>query len=247
LVNKAAIAKIISALDLQKSDVVVEIGPGGGALTLPLLEKCQDLNCRVVAIEKDAKLAAALGNRTKNTRAEVMVGDALKLLPEIAAPYKLVGNIPYYITGKLLRTLGEMEKKPDLIVLTIQKEVAERLTAQPPRMNLLAAATQIWSKPRIIARLKPKDFRPPPKVDSAVIKLEIEPKIEEKPALERYYRLIKILFKQPRKTVLNNLSTGLKIGKNEAVEIAKKCGLTGAERPQNVSLSQALQMSLELE
>lgn len=236
LVNRAAIAKIISALDLQKDDTIVEIGPGGGVLTLPLWEKCRDLNCRIVAIEKDAELAAALGNKIKNARAEIVTGDALKLLPEIATPYKLVGNIPYYITGKLLRVLGEMPEKPRVIVLTIQREVAERLSAQPPKMNLLAAAVQIWAKPRIIGYLEPRDFEPPPDVQSAIIKLEIEPKIEGKPALDAYYRLVKILFKQPRKTVLNNLSTGLKISKNEALEVLKKAGLTGEERPQNLSV-----------
>lgn len=241
LKNKSAINSIIQALDIQPNETVVEIGPGEGALTLPLAEACDKIGGRLIAIEKDRNLAGALPQKIKNV--EVITGDALK---ELATPksyilnsksWKLVGNIPYYITGKLLRVIGELEQKPSLVVLMIQKEVAERLSAQPPSMNLLAAATQIWSKPEILLNLKPKDFNPPPEVDSSVIKLEIELKIKEKKTLEAYYRLIKVAFKQPRKTLLNNLSTGLEMPKEKILEIVKKCGLTGEERAQNLSLN----------
>ncbi len=248
LINKSAIIKIIASLDLRPGENVIEIGPGEGALTIPLAEECRKIGCKLIAIEKDAKLAGEIINRLPEV--DVVKGDALKELPKIArkiTSYKLVGNIPYYITGKLLRIIGEISEKPERIVLMIQKEVAERLSAQPPAMNLLAAATQIWSKPEILLNLKPKDFNPPPEVDSSVIKLEIELKIKEIAASETYYRFIKIAFKQPRKTLLNNLSTGLNLSKEDTLKIMKKYGLTGEERPQNLSLNTLISLSQALQ
>lgn len=259
LINKSAIGKIISALDLKKNDTIIEIGPGKGALTIPLSEKCSEIDdrCKIIAIEKDPELAFSVKRLGYSENLlEIVNADALKCLMEItkhytliAKPYKVVGNIPYYITGKLLRILRELENKPELIVLTIQKEVAERLMAKPPRMNLLAAAIQIWAKPEIIGNLKAEDFDPPPDVDSAIIRLIPEPKLSQND-LDKYYKLIKISFKQPRKTLLNNLSTSLgKLrvkSKEEILKILQKIGLKGDERPQNLSLSQALQISLLL-
>lgn len=251
LINKAAVAKIIAALDLQSGDTIIEIGPGEGALTIPLARRCGEINCKIIAIEKDPRLVSSINNKVSGIK--IIEGDALKVLPLLHAKYltpnteyKVVGNIPYYITGKLLRVLSELENKPKLIVLTIQREVAERLVAEPPGMNLLAAATQIWSKPGIIGYLKPKDFQPAPDVESAMIKLEIELKISEKAALEDYYRLIKIIFKQPRKTLLNNLSTGLNKPKEEVLKTLQNMGLKGGERPQNLNVSAIQKLSQKL-
>lgn len=250
LKNKSVIPKIIEALELKSGETVIEIGPGEGALTFPLLEACQKIGCRLVAIEKDPGLVSSIKYEVLSMGGEIIQGDALKVLPEIHTKYlipntayKLVGNIPYYITGHLLRVISELENKPSLSVLMIQKEVAERVSAQPPKMNLLAAATQIWAEPKIIARLKPKDFDPPPKVDSAVIRLTTKSSVVSRQSSVNYYRLIKLVFKQPRKTLLNNLSDGLETDKNKALELMKSIGLTGTERAQNLNLDQLLQLS----
>ena len=192
LINKKKIEKIIEALDLKSGDVVVEIGPGKGALTIPLCENCQKLGCKIIAVEKDKDLADDLKNKIYDLgldkNIEIIEGDALKTLPRLIhnselriKNYKIVGNIPYYITGYLLRILGELENKPSLIVLTIQKEVAQRVCAKPRTrrrqgyggqgMNLLAASVQFWAEPKIIGSVSKKDFWPIPKVDSAIIKL----------------------------------------------------------------------------
>ena len=123
----------------------------------------------------------------------------------------------------------ELEHKPSLIVFTLQKEVAERLAAKPPKMNKLAASVQFWAEPKIIDYLKPSDFSPPPKVHSAIIRLLPKPyTLNPKP----YYQLVNIIFKQPRKTIFNNLrGTGLE---KRLAEI----GLTGQERPQNLTIDQ---------
>lgn len=247
LINKSVISKIIGALNIRQGETIVEIGPGEGALTIPLLKKCSEIGANLIAIEKDHRLAGELTGKIGGAPGfEIKEGDALKLLPEIPRPYKLVGNIPYYITGKLLRIVSEMPEKPETTVLMIQKEVADRLSSVPPKGNLLAAATQVWSRPEILAYLKPKDFNPPPEVDSAVIRLTDEPKIKEKSGLVAYYGLIKAIFKQPRKTVLNNLSTGLGISKEKTLEILKKEGLTGQERPQDLELSALIKLSQKL-
>ena len=200
-------------------------------------------------------------NRTSNG-VEIIYGDALKVLPNLTnelknlKTYKLTGNIPYYITGYLLRILGELENKPSLIVLTIQKEVAQRVCAKPPKMNLLAASVQFWAEPKIIGSVSKKDFWPIPKVDSAIIKLTpltllVRSSIQCNK--EKYYEFIKILFKQPRKTILNNLLSGI-VGKNwggkvnkkknkeEIIEKLKKIGINPQARPQNLSVEQILKL-----
>jgi len=120
--------------------------------------------------------------------------------------YKIVGNIPYYLTGRLLRIFQELKNPPKLIVLTLQKEVAERIAAQAPKMNKLSAIINLWAKPKILFHLKPADFYPAPKVSSSVIKLEVLPLKKRLKNEELIIQLIKIGSHQPRKTLLNNLS-----------------------------------------
>ena len=160
--------------------------------------------------------------------------------------YKLVGNIPYYITGKLLRIVGESEPKPTRSVLTVQKEVAERLSAKPPKMNRLAASVQFWAEPEIIAVLSKNEFRPKPKVDSAVVRLEsrIQNLESRKVTPDKYYQAVRILFQQPRKTIMNNLLAAGKTDKRGffAQEL-QKIGIDPNARPQNLSIEQILNIS----
>ncbi len=277
LINKSAIAETIAALTLEENDLVVEIGPGHGALTLPLAQKCVGFNCKIMAIEKDAALVDNLSEtmRKYGNMVQIIAGDALEELPKLAKReslgdedgkgWKLVGNIPYYITGKLLRIIGELENKPHITVLMVQKEVAERITATPKGgmnpvrssppigpsgalragatsngMNLLAAATQFWSDISIIKRLKPSDFDPPPEVDSAIIKLKIKDQRSKRREAEGYYKLIKIAFKQPRKTLLNNLVDGLDDKKEVILQKIADLGFNEKTRGQELSVEQLL-------
>jgi len=262
LINKDKIKKIVEALDLKEGDTVIEIGPGHGELTLLLARNFQFpiSNFRIITIEKDKKLVQILQKKfasDKNIR--IIEGDALKILPKLtksyklkAKSYKIVGNIPYYITGYLLRVLAELERKPSLIVLTIQKEVAQRIIALrqaqgKPRMNLLAASVQFWAEPEIIDYVSRKDFQPAPEVDSAVIKMVVRPALpyREVPVLKtsknyskNYYRLIKILFKQPRKTILNNLTMTMTMTKEDITKKLRKSGINPNDRPQNLDIEQ---------
>ena len=245
LINKAAIRAIVRAVDPQDGETIVEIGPGHGELTREI--KNQNAKIKIIAIEKDRRLAATLATYyAGDDDIEIIPGDALTLLPSFIhnslfiihnSSYKLVGNIPYYLTGRLFRVIGELPHKPRRIVFTLQREVAERLCAQPPRMNLLAASVQIWAEPRIVRRLVPADFSPAPKVESAVVKLETWNLERGTQNRERYYRLIKIIFKQPRQTIMNNLSRGLGIKKSEIQKKLAVLGVDPACRPQELSLA----------
>lgn len=248
LINKNKIKEIVAALELKNGDTIIEIGPGHGEITKELVSRIQKLEARIIAVEKDERLAEKLRDKmdTYGYSVDIVTGDALKVLPVItksynlkAKSYKIVGNIPYYITGFLLRTIGELKNKPKLTVLTIQKEVAERIVAKPPRMNLLAASVQFWAEPKIVGIIPKTDFSPQPKVDSAIIRLGARGKRQatrdNKEETEKYYRLIKILFKQPRKTIINNLSQ-LLTNKREIELKLQKIGIEASDRPQNLSI-----------
>jgi 16S rRNA (adenine1518-N6/adenine1519-N6)-dimethyltransferase len=253
LQDKAPLGKIVGALAIKSGETVVEIGPGHGELTKELLR----YPINVVAIEKDVRLVSFLNknfqfpisnfqssSKSQFSKLQIISGDVLKVLPEIIqnsklkiqnSSYKLAGNIPYYITGHLLRILSELDQKPKCIVLTVQKEVAERLCAAPPKMNLLAASVQFWAKPEIVGYIGRGDFHPAPKVDSAIIRLIPIGKTLMDPNV--FYPLIRPLFKQPRKTVVNNL---LETGKAKIVieQKLKAAGINSGSRPQQLSMDQ---------
>lgn len=246
LKNTAAHKKIAAALAVQTGETVIEIGPGHGELTNKLLafgfrvSGKDGLAIKIIAIEKDGYLAEKLKRKFADDKnVEIVEGDVLKILPDVVKnyklkpkSYKLAGNIPYYITGHLLRTIGNLEPKPERCVFTLQKEVAERLAAKPPKMNRLAAAVQFWADPEIILALPKTEFRPRPKVNSAVILLKTK---RQKPAVppSSYYKMMKIIFHQPRKTTLNNLvASGL--SREIAAEALRRAGLSPNLRPQNL-------------
>jgi len=239
LKNKAVIRKIIDDLQLEDGDTVVEIGPGNGVLMKEMIGRGKKL--KIIGIEKDSNLAENLINSrfVKENNIKIVKGDILDFLPRIKENYKLVGNIPYYITGYLLRILGEIRKKPLLIVFTIQKEVAERLTANPPKMNILGASVQVWGNIEILSYVSKNDFNPKPKVDSAVIK--ITPLKKEVP--EKYYETVKTIFKHPRKTILNNLLVESKEKKEVILEKIKRAGLDPKMRPQNLGVEDIIKLS----
>ncbi|MDP3901768.1 MAG: 16S rRNA (adenine(1518)-N(6)/adenine(1519)-N(6))-dimethyltransferase RsmA [bacterium] len=252
LKNTSAINNIIDSLDLKTGDFIIEIGPGKGALTIPLAKRCQELDCHIVAIEKDYALAKELARKMTvgNGQLEIVNADALKKIPDLISQltneqisYKIIGNIPYYITGKLLRMISELPQKPKKSVLTIQKEVAERINAKTGRMNLLAAAVQIWADSEIIKYLKATDFEPAPKVESAIIRLTTKKKMPvENEKLPNYYKFIKIIFKQPRKTLANNLSDGLEIKKTEITKKIINLGLRINSRPQDLTIKNIIDL-----
>ena len=252
LKNTSAGMQIINALRLEEGETVIEIGPGTGALTWPLLKQCARLNCRYIGIEKDKELAdqlaAEMPGRGFGKIATIISGDALLELPAIIHNslfiipnrYAIVGNIPYYITGALLRVMSELENKPAVAVLMVQKEVAERICAQPPQMNLLAAATQVWAQPKLLLTLKPSDFEPAPAVHSAVIQLTTHSKQLTTGESKHYYAALHRIFKQPRKMLINNLLDPLT--RPEAEKIMAELDIPLTCRPQDLSIGKLLKL-----
>lgn len=232
-------ADIVRAVPVRPDACIVEIGPGRGAITHALAKKIASAtNASFICIERDAALAEALETRYRATKTvRIIHGDVRKELPElvaagtIAAPYAVVGNIPYYLTGRLLRVLGELPTLPYAAVLTVQREVAERIAATPPRMNLLAAMVGGWAQANIIRTIPKGAFQPPPRVESAVVLFEAT---RSTPPPESYIRVAKALFRQPRQTALNNLARI--IPRDTAHSLLLKAGLDTTARPHTFSL-----------
>ena len=244
LKDSRVLDRIVAVLDITSEDIVVEIGPGHGELTRRVLKYSPK---ELIAIEKDSSLIEyylqKLIDEHKNL--QVIEGDALIELPRLinyklsTTHYKLIGNIPYYITGHLLRTVGDLENKPVCAVFTVQKEVAERVCAQPPKMNLLAASVQAWGNIGIVRYISKKSFKPSPHVDSAVIK--IIPR-QESPD-PNFYPFIHALFSQPRKTILNNLKT-LDLPRETIEKDLLSVSIDPKARPQNLNIEEIKRLSL---
>lgn len=241
LSNPGILDKIIAAAELDKDDMILEIGPGRGDLTKKLSEQAG----RVIAVEKDHRIIDELREEFKNTNVEIVEGDILKF--KVADQkfkengYKIIGNIPYYITSNLLRTIFEKWPRPKLIVLMVQKEVAQRIVARTPDMNLLALSVQIYSEPKIISYVSRGNFRPMPKVDSAIIQLI--PKGRQTEINEIFFKVIKAGFLGKRKQLANNISKNLGLGKERSVETLRKTGLDEKIRAENLSLDQWIKLS----
>ncbi len=211
LIDKNISEKIIKAGDVSKKDTVLEVGAGVGCLTLPLSEKAK----KVIAIEKDKKIIPALKEVVGDIKnIEILERDALLFSPEVKK-YKIIANIPYYITSPLIQKFLEDKNPASLIILTIQKEVAERICAKPPRMNLLATSVQFYAEPKIISSVSKNSFWPVPKVSSAIIK--ITPKQEKIDPVfrKKFFSVVRRGFSCPRKQLAKNLQ----LKKDELKEI----------------------------
>jgi 16S rRNA (adenine1518-N6/adenine1519-N6)-dimethyltransferase len=234
-----ALERIANEAGIEMTDTVVEIGPGLGGLTLQLARRAR----RVVAVEIDARLAsiaksmlAAYGN------VDLVSADILTLSPEqldVPAGYIVAANIPYNITSAVLRHLLESHPKPRRIVLTVQKEVAERICAIPPDMSLLSLSVQVYGSVRIVARIPAVAFYPAPKVDSAAVRIELypDPMIAAQ-NLPVFFRLIKAGFSQKRKTLRNSLSSGLGIPPLQASDLLRSAGIDPQRRAEALSLAE---------
>ena len=234
-----ALEKIVAAAEVQPTDTVLEVGPGLGSLTRYLAASAKE----VIAVELDEKLLAPLeAVVAPYPNIRVIHGDILKLSPaELidADDYLVVANIPYYITSAIIRHLLEGPRRPRRIILTIQKEVAERICAQPGDLSLLALSVQIYGKPRVAARIPAEAFFPAPKVDSAILSIEIysQPLIRTE-VLDTFFKLIKAGFGQKRKTLRNSLSAGLHIAPVTAEELLVKVNIDPKRRAETLSIEE---------
>jgi 16S rRNA (adenine1518-N6/adenine1519-N6)-dimethyltransferase len=248
LQDPLALEKIVSAAEIQPTDTVLEIGPGLGSLTRYLAISAKE----VVAVELDTNLLPPLKavlSPYRNIR--LIHGDILKLSSKdwnLENDYIVVANIPYYITSAVIRHLLESElKKPRRIVLTVQKEVAQRICAAPGDMSLLALSVQIYGKPRIAAHIPANAFFPVPKVDSAVLVVDIYPSpLIEEELLDTFFKLIKAGFSQKRKTLRNSLSSGLHISPTEATDLLTRANIDPQRRAETLSIKEWQKLSEHL-
>jgi 16S rRNA (adenine1518-N6/adenine1519-N6)-dimethyltransferase len=235
-----ALKAMVEAAAVSPTDTVLEVGPGLGTLTKELLTEV----AHVIAVEFDAELAR---NLTQNMSLEVgPIKDKLTVVNEdilsfdfasLPHPYKVVANIPYYLTSNLIRVLSETSNPPEAASLLVQKEVAERVCAKPGNMSILSVTAQFYWEVSLGRIVKAELFTPPPKVDSQVLimKYRQEPLFEDVDT-KQFFRLVKAGFSQKRKTLQNSLSGGLAISKDQAKELLDAADVPVSARAQTLSL-----------
>ncbi|MFA5872041.1 MAG: 16S rRNA (adenine(1518)-N(6)/adenine(1519)-N(6))-dimethyltransferase RsmA [Parcubacteria group bacterium] len=247
LTDEATARKIIESSSLSPSDNVLEIGPGEGILTNYLAKAAG----RIFAVEIDKKLADSLKKKTGDTNLEIIEGDILKInLPELLEEnafnnYKVIANLPYYITSKIIRLLLETKYPPTEMVLMVQKEVGERICAPIGQESILSISVKFYAEPEILFFVAKEKFDPVPKVDSAVIKIKKKNKIPDVDA-GQFFSLVRAGFCSRRKMLLNNLSTSFHIPKAELSETLKKAGIDPAKRAQELEFEDWLKLYLQL-
>ena len=259
LIDRNILEKIIKASDIKKDDIILEVGPGIGALTQELarmvhpvksseagiLPKAKLFNGagKVIAIEKDATMCKILAETIKEYKnVEIINGDILRYkFP--AGLYKVVSNIPYYLTSPLIRALLENKNQPSEIILMVQKEVAQRICSKPPDMSILSVSVQFYAEAKIISYVSENCFLPVPKVDSAIIKIVPfkQPALEDR---ERFFKVVKAGFSHPRKQLTNNLLAlssveginALKLRREKVESWLRKNNIKPAQRAETLSV-----------
>ncbi len=279
LLSKRALRQMVGAADIQKNDTVVEIGPGLGVLTRELAKT----GANVIAIEKDDLMVLILKETLDSYKnASVIQADARKInwndfyqqfIPKIAnlrgstyevdrKSYKIVANLPYNIANFLIRSWLEAKDRPERIVVMVQKEVARRICAKPPKMNLLAVSTQFYAIARIMKYVSAEAFWPKPKVDSAILLIKPQDKYVKQLVKKRaehitsyvldraqkdfvlwFFDIVKAGFSQPRKQLAGNLVKKLKISREKILEIFKILNISETVRAENLTLENWVRLS----
>jgi 16S rRNA (adenine1518-N6/adenine1519-N6)-dimethyltransferase len=249
LTDPVVLGRIVSAADLLPGDVVVEVGAGVGTLTRLLAEQA----ARVVAVELDSRLVGILREYVADlTNVQIMQGDILELsdfgFPHLG--YKVVGNLPYYITSAVLRHFLEREPRPQVMVVTVQREVAERIVAGPGEMSLLAISVQFYGQPRIVARIKAGAFFPRPQVDSAVVRVDIgeQPAVTLAEGVDEadFFRAVRAGFGQKRKMLRNSLSAGLGLSPVGVEAALRQAVVDPRRRAETLSLREWAEVTREI-
>lgn len=241
LTDERILERIAAAAELSRDDTVIEIGAGTGALTAELAERAG----RVIAIELDERLCAHLSQRFRGTNVSVVQGDALEfdLASALEATdgnsrYILVGNLPYYIAQPLLRRFLEVKPPPQRMIVMLQAEVAKSVAAQPGGMSLLSIAVQLYGEPRILFHVPPSAFHPPPKVRSAVVRIDVPGTMRASVAdSEAFFQVVRAGFSSRRKQLRNSLANGLRIEPASAAALLADAGIDPTLRPQMLPLA----------
>lgn len=240
LTSEGAVKSMVSTPDVEKNDIVLEIGPGRGVLTKALLET----GAKIIAVEKDTELISLL----KEKFAKEIVSGKLNLVEQdilyfnpssikSKGSYKLIANIPYYITGEIIKKFLTAKYKPESMTLLVQKEVAERIVARDGKESILSLSVKFFGTPKYVQIVKKGSFNPPPKVDSAILHIEISDKRHEIRE-EEFFKMIKAGFKSKRKKLISNLSSLYE--KEKLTEIFTKLSLDPNVRAEDLNLEKWL-------
>lgn len=239
LVDAKVLRAIISAAELSPTDTVIEVGPGLGILTEELARQAS----RVIAVELDDKLAAALKQKFASfANVTIINEDILRIDPASLVKgegsYKVVANLPYYITSPVLRHFLEASVKPKMMVVMVQKEVAKVIAAKPGECSLLSIGVQFYGKPQIVTYVPAKAFYPTPKVDSAILRTDVYPQppvaVEEK----GFFELVRAGFSAPRKQIANSLAQGLGLPKTEVLGLLDSAHISPQRRAETLTLEE---------
>ena len=247
LVDEAVLEHILSAAELGPGDIVVEVGPGLGILTEGLAKR----RARIIAVELDSKLVALLKKRlaafpdVKIVHADILKVTSQRLLQnnlsasELVRGYKVIANLPYYITSPVLRHFLEGESRPSAMVVMVQKEVGEAIAATPGKMSLLSVKTQFYSKPAIISYVPAASFYPPPKVDSVILRMDVysRPPIEVSD-VAGFFDIVMHGFSAPRKQLRNSLAHSLGMPPGQVASLLEKAGIEAKRRAETLSLEE---------
>ncbi len=238
LVDGGVRSRIVSAAALSPEDTVVEVGPGRGFLTRALAERAGS----VVAVELDAALAAALEEKAL-PGVRVVRGDAREIpiepLVGDSAPYKLVANLPYYAASPIIRRFLESRHKPVVMVVMVQREVAQTMTAKQGKMGLLSVATQVYGRTRVVCHVPPRAFRPAPKVWSSVVRIDVydAPTVPfDSP--QGFFEVVRAGFSAPRKQIRNSLANGLGIAADRSESVLGEAGIDPSRRAQTLTVAE---------
>ena len=238
LTDRNILGAVADAAGVGPDDMVVEVGPGRGSLTAVLAERAR----RVVAVELDETLAVTL-RASAPPNVEVVSGDARALTPQEllgeCVPYKLVGNLPYYAAMPILRAFLESACRPVRAAVLVQLEVAKQLCAVPGGMSLASLAVQLYGTPRMVRRVQPGAFNPPPKITSAIVAIDVF----ERPSsgvddVNGFFRVARAGFSAPRKQLRNSLAQGLGVPAAEAVAMLGAAGIDSARRAETLAVDE---------
>jgi len=234
------LSRIVDAAELREGEHVLEIGPGLGALTQVLAQRAS----RVVAVEVDRDLVPVLRERFAETRRVAIVeADVLERSPRELLeagggelPYVVVANLPYNIAAPVLRHFLEGDVRPRALVVMLQLEVAEAIVAQPGKMSLLSVATQVYGDTRMVTKVAPGAFSPPPKVQSAVVRIDVLDRPRVDVPIETFFKVVRAGFGNPRKQLRNSLSFGLYAKQTVIDDVTRDAGVDATLRPQVLSI-----------
>jgi 16S rRNA (adenine1518-N6/adenine1519-N6)-dimethyltransferase len=248
LISPSLLHSIAGAADLSKRDQVLEVGPGVGTLTYHLAQAAG----HVTAVELDQNMVAILGETLADLdNVDVIHADILKLDLESVfsrgddgapSPYKVVANLPYYITSAVIRKFLDHPHRPALLVLMVQQEVARRILAPPGDLSLLAVSVQFYAMPKQVLHLPAGAFYPTPNVDSAVVRLDVR---AERPAVDvgKFFRVAHAGFGQKRKQLRNSVAAGLAISTGQSEELLQRAGIDPQRRAQTLTIEEWVRLA----